>query len=97
MLCGTANHPAEISIRPSPTGPPLAASNQFVPKTACRCLSAGDRLILFSAGLPEASTGRGEFFGNERLEQCVREHTEAPAHELVHGIINRVAKFESGA
>ncbi len=80
-----------------PTGPPLAASNLIVPKTACRCLSAGDRLILFSDGLPEASNRSGEFFGDERLEQSVREHANAPARELVRGIINIVAKFESGA
>lgn len=80
----------------TPTGPPLAASAQFTPKTASTSLAAGDRLILFSDGLPEATNRSGEFFGNARIEQSLREHAKAPARSLVRGIIDKVTEFERG-
>lgn len=81
----------------SPTGPPLAASTCAKLKTANRRLGAGDRLILFSDGLPEATNPNGEFFGDKRIEQAMREHGEAAAHDLVRGIIGRMTEFEAGA
>jgi len=79
------------------TGPPLAASTNSTFKIARRSLSAGDRLILFSDGLPEATNRDGEFFGDERIEQAVRKYAEATAQDLVRGIIKRVTEFEKGA
>ena len=58
---------------------------------------AGDRLILFSDGVPEATSPNGEFFGDERIEQVVRRVAEAAAQDLVRGIVGRVTKFEGGA
>jgi phosphoserine phosphatase RsbU/P len=81
----------------SPTGPPLAASSYTQPKTANRRLAAGDRLILFSDGLPEATNKNGDFFGDQRIELAVREYAKAAAQDLVHGIISRMIEFEAGA
>jgi Stage II sporulation protein E (SpoIIE) len=81
----------------SPTGPPLAASTYTKLKTANRRLSAGDRLILFSDGLPEAINPKGEFFSEERIERVVREYAEAPARDIVGGIIGSMVEFEDGA
>jgi len=79
------------------TGPPLAASTNSIFKIAKRPLSAGDRLVLFSDGLPEATNRDGAFFGDERIEQAIRENAEATAQDLVRDIIKRVTEFENGA
>jgi phosphoserine phosphatase RsbU/P len=81
----------------TPTGPPLAARADATLKTATRWLAAGDRLILFSDGLPEATDPNGEFFGDLRIEQAVREYAESAARDLVRGIIGNVTEFVSGA
>ena len=79
------------------TGPPLAVSVQATPRTAKKRLAPGDRLILLSDGLSEATNRNGEFFGEERIERAVREFSNAAARELVRGVIDRVAEFEGGA
>jgi phosphoserine phosphatase RsbU/P len=83
--------------RLTPTGPPLAASTNRTFKVTRRLLSAGDRLILFSDGLPEATDRHGEFFGDEKIERVLREYAEATARDMVRGVINRVTEFENGA
>ena len=79
------------------TGPPLAASASVTFKTADRSLIAGDRLVLFSDGLPEATNCNGEFFGDAEIERAIRENSENDARGLVRGIINKVMQFEGGA
>lgn len=79
------------------TGPPLAASSGATFKAATRSIGAGDRLILFSDGLPEATNRSGEFFGDEKIERAIRHFATATAEDLVHGLINQVTDFESGA
>jgi phosphoserine phosphatase RsbU/P len=81
----------------TPTGPPLAASASVTFKTANRSLAAGDRLVLFSDGLPEATNRNGEFFGDEKIERALREHAEAAAQGLVRAIMDKVVEFEDGA
>jgi len=81
----------------TPTGPPLAARHGATFKTDTRQLAAGDRLILFTDGLPEATNPGGTFFGDEQVERAVKELAGVPARELVRGIIGKVNEFESGA
>ncbi|HET7850615.1 MAG TPA: SpoIIE family protein phosphatase [Pseudolabrys sp.] len=81
----------------APTGPPLAARMNASFKADARRLAAGERLILFSDGLPEASNPQGNFFGDERIREAVLGHARAPARELVTGIIGKVDQFTNGA
>jgi len=80
----------------TPTGPPLAARQNTVLATAHRRLAVGDRLILYSDGLPEATNRDGHFFGDDRLESAVREFDDASAQDLVSRIIKGVIEFEAG-
>lgn len=79
------------------TGPPLAASASVTFKTVERRLVAGDRLVLFTDGLPEATNRNGDFFGDENLERVIRENSDKSAIGLVRGIIDKVVEFEGGA
>jgi serine phosphatase RsbU (regulator of sigma subunit) len=81
----------------APTGPPLAARHNASFKTEATRLMAGDRLLLFSDGLPEATNPGGQFFGDAQIEQAVRDLAGAPARELVGGIVAKVREFENGA
>ena len=81
----------------TPTGPALAASASVTFKTANRSLAVGDRLVLFSDGLPEATNGNGEFFCDEKIERAMREHADTAAQNLVRAIMDKVVEFEDGA
>lgn len=83
--------------RLGPTGPPLAASANVKFRTAIRSFGAGDRLVLFSDGLPEASNRVGEFFGDDNVERIIRENATAAAQDLVRGLLHQATKFEDGA
>ena len=83
--------------RLGPTGPPLAASANVQFRTASRPFGAGDRLVLFSDGLPEATNRAGAFFGDDNVEHAIREHATATAQDLVRGLLHRATQFEDGA
>lgn len=50
-------------------------------------LELGDRLFLFTDGLVEQASPRGEPFGFERLERLLAEHSDAEASALTERIV----------
>jgi serine phosphatase RsbU (regulator of sigma subunit) len=60
-------------------------------------VGAGDLLVAFTDGLPEATNAREEEFGQERLETAVRRHRDLPLAELCEAIFDDVAGFLEGA
>jgi sigma-B regulation protein RsbU (phosphoserine phosphatase) len=59
-------------------------------------LLAGDRVLLFTDGVAEASLPDGEEFGDARLIQLLRENSEASAEELQKTILTTVGTFCGG-
>jgi sigma-B regulation protein RsbU (phosphoserine phosphatase) len=59
-------------------------------------LAAGDRLVLFTDGVTEASNAAGEEFGEERLLTVLLENRHLSAGELQARILAEVAKFSGG-
>ncbi len=59
-------------------------------------LLAGDRVLLFTDGVAEASLPDGEEFGDARLIQLLRENCEASAEELQKTILTTVGTFCGG-
>ena len=57
---------------------PLGIRAALELRTETVTLEPGDTLLLFSDGLPEALSGRGEAFGFERLQQLLEPGGEAP-------------------
>jgi sigma-B regulation protein RsbU (phosphoserine phosphatase) len=59
-------------------------------------LATGDRLVLFTDGVPEAATGDDEFYGDERfvalLEACANE----AASEICERVTNAVSEYQAG-
>jgi sigma-B regulation protein RsbU (phosphoserine phosphatase) len=59
-------------------------------------LSSGDRVILFTDGVTEASSPAGEEFGEARLLRVLRDHCTLSADELQAKILAVVAEFSGG-
>jgi sigma-B regulation protein RsbU (phosphoserine phosphatase) len=83
--CG---HPAPILMRKNgaverlePTCPVLGLLPGFSAHSATVPLAAGDTLAVFSDGIPDAPTGKGEF-GEEGLLRLLAEHPNAGAADL---------------
>jgi serine phosphatase RsbU (regulator of sigma subunit) len=60
-------------------------------------LQPGDLLLLFSDGLPEASNGAGDEFGDERIEALLKRHATLAPPELLDRILQDVAQFVADA
>jgi sigma-B regulation protein RsbU (phosphoserine phosphatase) len=59
-------------------------------------LQPGDRVLLFTDGVAEASLPEGEEFGDARLIQLLRENCDASAEQLQKKILDAVATFCGG-
>jgi sigma-B regulation protein RsbU (phosphoserine phosphatase) len=59
-------------------------------------LAPGDRLLLFTDGITEASNARDEEFGEERLAQLASALRDRGAHELKNRILQAISSFTSG-
>jgi sigma-B regulation protein RsbU (phosphoserine phosphatase) len=60
-------------------------------------LDHGDFLVVYSDGIPEATDELGNFFGEERLLECLKKKGGMGASELMHGIIQAVRDHERGS
>ena len=59
-------------------------------------LEPGDRLLLFTDGITEASNARDEEFGEERLAQLASALRDRGAHELKNRILQAISIFTGG-
>ncbi len=56
-------------------------------------LDPGDVVLLFTDGIPEARSARGDFFGKERLLEVARTKRAGPAAEIVQAVYESVRAF----
>jgi len=59
-------------------------------------LEKGDRLVLFTDGVPEATDSEGEFFGEERFQALLREGVKDDAATLCKRVSDRVEAYQEG-
>jgi sigma-B regulation protein RsbU (phosphoserine phosphatase) len=75
------------------SGIPIGAIDIINWKEETYEMNAGDLLIAFTDGIPEASNQNGEQFGDERLERFVITNREQPPEQLTNSIMNEVNEF----
>ena len=56
-------------------------------------MASGDLLILFTDGLTEAENRAGDFFGEERLEELLREYHMLPTGQIIDRIMEQARLF----
>jgi sigma-B regulation protein RsbU (phosphoserine phosphatase) len=66
-------------------------------ETERHTIQPGELLLAFTDGVTEAMNAQDEFFGSQRLEDCLRAHAAASAQELVGGVQAAVGEFAGGA
>ena len=58
-------------------------------------LEPGDKIFLYTDGLPEATNSKGEMFGTERMQQALNEKAAASPRDILNhvtGVVNAFVK-----
>jgi sigma-B regulation protein RsbU (phosphoserine phosphatase) len=99
LAWSNAGHPPPLLLHAGevrelgPTGTVLGRLSRAAHGEGTLPLSPGDRLLLFTDGLPEAASPGGEAFGDERLRGFLVEHAELPAEAFASALLARVARW----
>jgi sigma-B regulation protein RsbU (phosphoserine phosphatase) len=103
LIYANAGHNAPILIgRDGQTtqltkgGPLLGISSAFKYRLGIVDLTPGDRLVLFTDGIPEARNSEGEEFGEDRLLELIKSCKGLRASALQEEIMAGVANFSGG-
>jgi len=59
-------------------------------------LAPGDILVLYSDGIVEATGSSGEEFGESRLLEALKDHSNLSADALLHSVVDAVRQFSDG-
>lgn len=73
----------------------LAAFDFAAYQTMSHSLQRGDRLLLYTDGIVEASNSAGEFFGQDHLSKLLQDTTALNAHNAADHIVQSVQKWAS--
>ena len=78
------------------TGPPIGVLPSYAIEEHRIFLRPGDVLVLYSDGVTEAESEKGEFFGTDRLIELLRRNTSLSAAALAQSIVDAVDTFAKG-
>jgi phosphoserine phosphatase RsbU/P len=96
----SAGHPGQVHL-PSGADPvileargfPIGLADHAYEERSVR-LGAGDRLYLFSDGIPEATSSAGEHFGNARLLGALARGRLGPLRESVAALLGEIERWQ---
>ena len=77
----------------TPTGPALGIFDQARWQQKLVRFAPGDVLLLYTDGVTEAQNERGEFFGDVRLKQLVRDLKDEPAEKIQKSLLSALRRF----
>ncbi|MGN1368028.1 MAG: PP2C family protein-serine/threonine phosphatase, partial [Aristaeellaceae bacterium] len=60
-------------------------------------LTAGDKIFLYTDGVPEATNGSNELYGSQRLHRILNENTEAAPEMVLRAVKTDVDRFVGDA
>ena len=60
-------------------------------------IHSGDRFLLYTDGVIEPQNASGDFFGDRKLEQVVRDHQSRPPSELSEQLLSEIRVWQSAS
>lgn len=84
-------------IKPMKKKPPLATVEGIIYQKNAFSLHKGDRLFLYTDGVPEATNAEGELYGMKRLEDLLAKHTTTKPNEILVKVREDVDNFVGDA
>jgi phosphoserine phosphatase RsbU/P len=79
------------------TGMPIGVFDGVSWESRSVSLSPGDRLLVFTDGIPEAINAAGDFYSDERLEKFAADNRALPIDVFATTLINDVSTFVADA
>ncbi len=79
------------------TGPPLGAYDEAEWDLEQVGIGSGDKLLLYTDGIPEAQNASRDFFGSEQLEAALLENGNSSVETTVDDVLVRVKAFAGEA
>ena len=76
-----------------PTNPPIGILSDLNFEETRLLLEPGDRLLFYTDGLTESKSVSGEFFGEDRLQSLLAEHSVTPLTELPDLVLRTLHGF----
>ena len=99
-----AAHCSPILLKPdgrvsklAPTGNPVGLLELATFDTSTTRLEPGDKLVIHSDGITDARSPAGEFYGDRRIAEFVRQYGAASCAELHDALLEDVDEFSAGA
>jgi phosphoserine phosphatase RsbU/P len=97
-----AGHPGPLHLPAE--GPPVILESPGFPiglagepyGERCVHLAAGDRLYLYSDGLPDAMNANGERFGDARLVEAIGRVRAEPLRDGIASLLGEIARWQGG-
>jgi NarL family two-component system response regulator LiaR len=86
----------ELELLPQ-TGPPLGAYEEAEWEAKKLAIAPGDKLLLYTDGIPEAQNGDRDFYGAEQLEAAIMETRNRPVSITIQALLDRVQQFAGEA
>lgn len=80
-----------------PHSPPLAIMEGTKFKEREFELNPGDRIFVYTDGVPEATDRKNELFGTDRMLSSLNQHPEAELPDLLHRLQEDIDSFADGA
>jgi phosphoserine phosphatase RsbU/P len=80
-----------------PTGPVVGLFEPWDATVGETTIEPGDLLVVYSDGVTDALNAAGEEFGEERLEEVVRQRAHLPAADLLEALLQAVREHDGGA
>lgn len=90
------NASSQSCARLDSSTPPLGIFSELAPSQQVIDLSAGDWLLIFSDGIPEAANDAGQEFGADRIAEVVAQHMDGPAAEARDAVLRDVLRHCGG-
>lgn len=102
LVYGNAGHNPPVLLRAAPagtaewlsrTGMALGVTENTAWEEGRRILAAGDTLLVYTDGLPDAQGPSGELMGTARLLEAARAHRGLPAAAMQQALLAEVHRF----